>query len=96
MDAEFILTIKSKSWLKWFCCPNCDSNFAISKNGRCNICDEHLVLKQDRSIEASNVIINDIVKNDSNSLMPWEQGSSFYYHAQWIQWDASPSVASTI
>jgi hypothetical protein len=87
MDLEFVLTLKSQGWLKWFCCPHCGSNFAISKSGRCNVCDEYLVLKRGKSIEFESDVLNDITDNKSNILMPWEVGSSFYYHMQWIQWD---------
>jgi hypothetical protein len=85
MDSRFILALKAHSWLKWFCCPHCGSNSTISKNGRCNICDENLVLVRDEIIE--NDIVNDIAENDSNLLMPWEAGPSFYYH---VQWDPMP------
>jgi hypothetical protein len=81
MDKNFILALKAHSWLKWFCCPHCGSNSTISKNGRCTICDERLVLVRDEIIES-----NDIAENDSNLLMPWVAGPSFYYHVQWIQW----------
>ena len=88
MNAEFIMILKSHKWLKWFCCPHCGSSFAISENGRCNACDEYLVLIKDRTFKFESDIANDIMENDSNSLMPWELGSSFYYYSQWIQWDA--------
>jgi hypothetical protein len=86
MNAEFILNLKSHSWLKWFCCSNCGREFAISENGRCNVCDGYLVLKRDKTVEFESDVINNLVANNSDSLMPWELGSSFYYHAQWIQW----------
>jgi uncharacterized protein with PIN domain len=84
MDSRFILALKAHSWLKWFCCPHCGSNSTISKNGRCTICDEQLVLVREEVIK--NEIIDDIAENNSNFLMPWEPGPSFYYHVQWIQW----------
>jgi hypothetical protein len=76
MDAEFVLNLASSSWLKWFCCPHCGSDYTISKNGRCTACDEHLVIV--RSQEAGSDILNDF-------LIPWQTGSSFYYHLQWNQ-----------
>jgi len=44
MDEEFVLTLASQSWLKWFCCPHCGSDCTISRTGRCTECNEHLVL----------------------------------------------------
>ncbi len=84
MDTKSVLILKSQKWLKWFCCPHYDSNFPISKNGLCTNCNEQLVLVRDQPIESEN--LNDIAENNSNFLMPWEIGSSHYYHEQWIQW----------
>jgi hypothetical protein len=81
MDDRFILALKAQSWLKWFCCPHCGSNSAISKNGRCTICDDQLVLVRDGKFESD--IIEEMTKNNLNILMPWIDGPSFYYHKQW-------------
>jgi hypothetical protein len=87
MDDGFILALKAQSWLKWFCCPHCGSSSTISKNGRCTICDEQLVLVRGEKFEKG--IVNDIAKNNSNLLMPWIDGPSFYYHKQW---DSMPEI----
>jgi hypothetical protein len=88
MDAEFVLTLASSSWLKWFCCPNCGSDYTISKNGRCNACDEHLVLVRNQGVRGD---ILDGFSGNLNFLIPWQTGSSFYYHLQWNQL-VSPTI----
>jgi hypothetical protein len=80
MDAEFVLTLASQSWLKWFSCPHCGSDYPTSKNGRCTQCDEHLVLVRSQEVR-SDVLIGFSSKLDS--LIPLRTGSSFYYHNQW-------------
>ena len=82
MDAEFVLTLASQSWLKWFSCSHCGSDYTISKNGRCTDCDEHLLLVRSRAVGCD--ILNGCPVN-LNFLIPWQSGSSFYYHTQWNQ-----------
>ena len=80
MDAEFVLTLASQSWLKWFSCPHCGSDHPTSRNGRCTECDEQLVLVKNQAVG------NDDLNGFSgklNSLIPLQTGSSFYYHNQW-------------
>ena len=83
MDEEFILTLASESWLKWFSCPHCGSDYTISKNGRCTECDEPLVLVRSRPVGCNN--IRSGCPGNLNFLIPWQPGSSFYYHIQWNQ-----------
>ena len=86
MDEEFVLTLvltlASQSWLKWFCCPHCGSDYPTSRNGRCTQCDEQLVLAKNQAV-GSDVI--DGFSRRLNSLIPLQTGSSFYYHNQWNQ-----------
>ena len=82
MDAEFLLTLASESWLKWFCCPHCGNDYTISKNGLCNECNEQLVLVKN-STAKSNIINGFSCK--LNSIIPGQIGLSHYYHAQWNQ-----------
>jgi uncharacterized protein with PIN domain len=80
MDAEFVLTLASQSWLKWFSCPHCGSDHPTSRNGRCTECNEHMTLVRNEVIESD--VLNDF-SGKLNSLIPWQPGSSFYYHNQW-------------
>ena len=82
MDAELVLTLASSSWLKWFCCPKSGCDYTISKNGRCIACDEHLVIARSQWV-GSNIL--DGFSGDLNFLVPWQTGSSLYYHLQWNQ-----------
>ena len=85
MDAEFVLTLASQSWLKWFSCPHCDSDCTISKTGRCTECNEHLVFVRSEAVGCN--ILNGF-SGKLNSLIPWQPGSSFYYHTQWNRFDS--------
>ena len=89
MDAEFFLTLASQSWLKWLSCPHCDSDCTISKTGRCTECNEHLVSVRSEVVGCN--IINGF-SGKLNSLIPWQTGSSFYYHVQWNQLTTSPII----
>jgi hypothetical protein len=81
MNPEFIIALTVQPWLKWFCCPHCGNNYAISKDGRCSFCDEDLVIVSDSVVES------DILMECSSNLgMPWVGGSSYYYHTQWTKW----------
>ena len=80
MDAEFVLTLASQSWLKWFSCPHCGSNYPTSRNGRCAQCDEHLVLVRNEAV-GSDVL--DGFSCNFDSLIPLQTGSSYYYYNQW-------------
>ena len=82
MDEAFVLTLASQSWLKWFSCPQCGSDYTISKNGRCTECNEHLVLVRSQTIRCH---IFDGCPGNLNFLIPLITGSSFYYYAQWNQ-----------
>ena len=88
MDAEFVLTLASQSWLKWFYCPNCGSGYPTSINGRCAQCNEKLVLAGGQAVR--NDILNDF-PDCLISLIPWLIGSSTYYHTQWNKL-ASPII----
>ena len=80
MDAEFVLTLASQSWLKWFCCPHCGSDHYTSRDGRCTECNEQLVLVRNQAVGCD---ILDGLTGERNFLIPWQTGSSFYYHNQW-------------
>ena len=80
MNAEFVLTLASQSWLKWFSCPHCGSDHPTSRNGRCTECDEQLVLVKNQAV--GNDVLNGL-SGKLNSLIPLQTGSSFYYHNQW-------------
>jgi uncharacterized protein with PIN domain len=80
MDAEFVLTLASQSWLKWFSCPHCGSDCPTSKNGRCAQCDEPLVLVGSPAVDGDAL---DGISSKLNSLIPLRTGSSYYYHNQW-------------
>ena len=80
MDAEFVLTLASQSWLKWFTCSLCGSEYLTSRNGRCTQCNEHLVLVRSQAVDSD---VLDGLSGNLNSLIPLQTGSSFYYHVQW-------------
>ena len=82
MDEAFVLTLASQSWLKWFSCPQCGSDYTISKNGRCTECDEPLVLVRSKPVACN---IRSCCPGNLNFLIPWQPGPSFYYHNQWNQ-----------
>ena len=80
MDAEFVLTLASQSWLKWFCCPHCGSDHSTSRDGRCTECNEQLVLVRNQAVGCD--ILNGL-SGELKFLISWQTGSSFYYHNQW-------------
>jgi uncharacterized protein with PIN domain len=80
MDGEFVLTLASQSWLKWFCCPHCGSNYTMSKTGRCTECNQLLVLVRSQAVGCD---ILDGISSKLSFLIPSQTGSSFYYHNQW-------------
>jgi uncharacterized protein with PIN domain len=80
MDAEFVLTLASQSWLKWFSCPHCGSDCPTSRNGRCTQCDAQLVLVRNQTVESD--VLNGFSRK-LDSLIPLRTGSSNYYHDQW-------------
>ena len=82
MDAEFILTLASQSWLKWFRCSHCCRDYTISKDGCCTECDEPLMLVRCRPIKCDFFSVN---PGNLNFLIPWQSGSSSYYYTQWNQ-----------
>jgi len=89
MDEDFVLTLASSSWLKWFCWLNCGSDYTISKNGLCAVCNGHLVLVRSQSVGSD---IVDGFSGNLNFLIPWQTGSSSYYHLQWNQ-SVIPTIA---
>jgi len=80
MDAEFVLTLASQSWLKWFCCPHCGSDCPTSRDGRCAECNEELVLVRNKAVGSG---VLDGFSGKLNSLIPMQAGSSYYYYNQW-------------
>ena len=82
MDEEFVLTLASQSWLKWFSCSHCGSDYTISKNGRCTDCDEPLLLVRSRPVKCNFFSVN---PSNLNFLIPWQSGSYSYYYTQWNQ-----------
>ena len=86
MNEEFVLTLvltlASQSWLKWFCCPHCGSDYTITKTGRCTECNDQLVIVRSQAVRCD--ILNGY-SGKLNSLIPWQPGSSSYYHNQWNQ-----------
>jgi hypothetical protein len=81
MDAEFVLTLASQSWLKWFSCPHCDSYFTTSRDGRCTQCGEQLELVRSQAVGCNNINFSSY---KLSSYIPWQKGSScYYYFDQW-------------